>query len=183
MAADKNIIYDSGFFSRLGNSFEPTSSCSRIGRRTRDSRILDREHFERNLFKAMRNLWKRLHQRKRTWANPELSFGRGVDDIEDIDVEVVLDVEDVWSCEKTPRELRQARMRLARKKFLGRGSWKDPEKVGLYVSICLLYVVGIVAFFKTTGELRFRILLGGGAYSIGKNVWDQFRNFYHRRLH
>ena len=53
-------------------------------------------------------------------------------------------------------------MRLARKKFLGRGSWKDPEKVGLYVSICLLYVVGIVAFFKTTGELRFRILLGGG---------------------
>ena len=53
-------------------------------------------------------------------------------------------------------------MRLARKKFLGRGSWKDPEKVGLYVSICLLYVVGIVAFFKTTGELRFRILLGDG---------------------
>ena len=66
---------------------------------------------------------------------------------------------------------------------MGRGSWKDPEKVGLYVSICLLYVVGIVAFFKTTGELRFRILLGGGKYSIGKNVWDQFRNFYHRRLH
>ena len=42
-------------------------------------------------------------------------------------------------------------MRLARKKFLGKGSWKDPEKIGLYLAICFVYMIGLLAFFKTTG--------------------------------
>ena len=43
------------------------------------------------------------------------------------------------------------KMRLARKKFLGKGSWKDPEKIGLYLAICFVYMIGLLAFFKTTG--------------------------------
>jgi hypothetical protein len=50
-------------------------------------------------------------------------------------------------------------MKFARKKFLGRGSWKDPEKIGIYLSICFLYVIGLVAFFKSTGMQRCLYIL------------------------
>jgi hypothetical protein len=43
-------------------------------------------------------------------------------------------------------------MKYQKKRFFSRGSWKDPEKVGLYLSICVVYAVGLLTFFKTTGK-------------------------------
>jgi hypothetical protein len=43
-------------------------------------------------------------------------------------------------------------MKAARKKFLGPGSWKDLDKLGLYLLVCGTYVIGLVAFFKSTGQ-------------------------------
>jgi len=44
----------------------------------------------------------------------------------------------------------------ARRVFVGGGgsSWKDPEKVGLYVALSLVYVVGLLLFQKATGLLE-----------------------------
>lgn len=38
----------------------------------------------------------------------------------------------------------------------GGKSWKDPEKVGLYVAISLVYVIGLLCFQKATGLLDTR---------------------------
>lgn len=41
--------------------------------------------------------------------------------------------------------------------FSGGGkSWKDPEKVGLYVALSMIYVVGLLGFHKATGLLDYR---------------------------
>lgn len=45
---------------------------------------------------------------------------------------------------------------IRRRVFVGGGgsSWKDPEKVGLYVALSLVYVVGLLLFQKATGLLE-----------------------------
>ena len=47
-------------------------------------------------------------------------------------------------------------MKPARTRFMSRGSWKDPEKVGVYVVVCLVYVLGLLAFHKTTGLMDLK---------------------------
>jgi sodium/potassium/calcium exchanger 2 len=47
-------------------------------------------------------------------------------------------------------------MKHRKARFLGAGSWKDPEKVGLNVAISLLYVVGLIAFQRQFGLIEFR---------------------------
>ena len=36
-------------------------------------------------------------------------------------------------------------------RFLGGGSWHDPEKIGLNLSVAMVYIVGLLAFQKYTG--------------------------------
>ena len=47
-------------------------------------------------------------------------------------------------------------MKPARTRFMSRGSWKDPEKVGVYVLVCLVYVLGLLAFHKSTGLMDLK---------------------------
>ena len=48
-------------------------------------------------------------------------------------------------------------MKNRRLRFSGGGkSWKDPEKVGLYVALSLIYVVGLISFQHFTGLLDYR---------------------------
>merc|ERR1711971_627397 len=49
-------------------------------------------------------------------------------------------------------------MKPGRRVFLSSGgnSWKDPEKVGLYVALSMVYVVGLLLFQKATGLLDYR---------------------------
>ena len=49
-------------------------------------------------------------------------------------------------------------MKQGRRVFLSGGgkSWKDPEKVGLYVALSMVYVVGLLLFQKATGLLDYR---------------------------
>jgi len=54
--------------------------------------------------------------------------------------------------------MRMLTMKPGRRVFLSGGgnSWKDPEKVGLYVALSMVYVVGLLLFQKATGLLDYR---------------------------
>ena len=54
--------------------------------------------------------------------------------------------------------MRMLTMKQGRRVFLSGGgkSWKDPEKVGLYVALSMVYVVGLLLFQKATGLLDYR---------------------------
>ena len=54
--------------------------------------------------------------------------------------------------------MRMLTMKAGRRVFLSGGgnSWKDPEKVGLYVALSMVYVVGLLLFQKATGLLDYR---------------------------
>ena len=42
-------------------------------------------------------------------------------------------------------------MKHKRAQFLGGGSWHDPDKVSLYVSISMVYIIGLLSFQRMTG--------------------------------
>lgn len=41
-----------------------------------------------------------------------------------------------------------------KKRYLAGGSWKDPGKLTLYLSVCLVYIAGLLAFHKYTGLME-----------------------------
>lgn len=42
----------------------------------------------------------------------------------------------------------------AKKRFLASGSWRDTDKLTLYLSVCLVYTIGLLAFHKYTGLME-----------------------------